>query len=272
MVDENQQIEIELLLQAIYIKYGYDFRDYAKASIKRRIMKRLSLCGLGSISEMQHRLLYDTGFFNQLLLDLSINVTEMFRDPVFYLAFREHVIPYLRSLSHYKLWHAGCATGEEVYSVAILLQEEKISPKKLVYATDFNEDVLRKAKEGIFPLDRMKSCEQNYRKSNGTKSLSDYYTEKYGYVTMKGFLKENIVFADHNLATDGSFGEMNVIICRNVLIYFNQQLQNRAIGLFEASLAEGGFLCLGTKETLRFTNYAHRFKEIDKETKIYRKV
>jgi len=269
---DNQQIEIDLLLQAIFVKYGYDFRDYAKASIKRRILKRLSLIGLGSVSEMQHRLLNDAVFFRQLLLDLSINVTEMYRDPSFYLTFREYVIPHLKTLPHIKLWHAGCATGEEVYSLAIMFQEEHLDDKTQVYATDINETVLKKAKAGIYPEDKIKGSEQNYQKSKGVKQLSDYYLKKYGYVTMKNGLKKNILFADHNLATDESFGEMTVILCRNVLIYFNQKLQNRVIGIFNESLAQGGYLCLGTKETIRFTCYGNQFKEIDREAKIYQKI
>jgi len=269
---DNQQIEIDLLLQAIYIKYGYDFRDYAGASIKRRILKRLSSSGLGSVSEMQHRLLNDSYFFKQLLLDLSINVTEMYRDPSFYQTFREHVIPNLKTLSHVKLWHAGCATGEEVYSLAIMFQEEDLNEKTQVYATDINETVLRKAKEGIFPEDKIINSEQNYKKAKGSKQLSDYYFKKYSHVTMRNSLKKNVLFADHNLATDESFGEMNVILCRNVLIYFNQKLQDRVIGIFNESLVEGGYLCLGTKETISFTSYGNQFKEIDKEVKIYQKI
>ena len=271
MVDENQQIEIDLLLQAIYARYGYDFRNYARASIKRRILRRLSLSGLKSISEMQHRLLYDPSFFERLLLDLSINVTEMFRDPMFFRAVRRNVIPNLKERSHLKIWHAGCATGEEVYSLAILLWEAKLSERALIYATDFNENVLRKAKEAIYLVDLMKNSEQNYRKFGGTASFTEYYTIKYGYATIKSYLKKNIVFADHNLATDSSFGEMDMILCRNVLIYFNRTLQNRVFKLFHESLAENGYLCLGSKETVRFSNYQHRFKDIDKESRIYRK-
>ena len=271
MVDENQQIEIDLLLQAIYLKYGYDFRNYSRASIKRRILKRLSLSGLDSISAMQQRLLYDAAFFEQLLLDLSINVTEMYRDPSFFRAFRQKVMPCLKELPHIKIWHAGCATGEEVYSIAILLREGNLSNNALIYATDFNEKVLKEANEGIYRVDRTEHSEQNYRKAGGTGSLAQYYTKRFGYVTLKGFLRKNIVFADHNLVTDGSFGEMNVILCRNVLIYFNRKLQNRVVGLFEESLAEKGFLCLGKEETIRFSDYQDCFDQIDIEEKIYRK-
>ncbi len=272
MVDENQLIEIDLLLQAIYAKYGYDFRNYTRDSLKRRILKRLSICGLGSISEMQHLLLNNVSFFEQLLLDLSINVTEMYRDPIFFRAVRQKIVPSLKMRSHIKIWHAGCATGEEVYSAAIVFWEEGLYDKILIYATDFNENVLRKAKEGIYPLDMMKNSEQNYRESGCAGEFAEYFTTKYGYSTIKSFLKKNIVFADHNLATDGAFGEMNVILCRNVLIYFNQELQNRAIGLFAESLAEGGYLCLGSKETIRFTDHQARFREVDAVAKIYQKV
>lgn len=271
MIDENQQIEINLLLQAIFVKYGYDFRNYARASIKRRILRRLSLHRLASISEMQHQVLYDPVFFEQLLVDLSINVTEMYRDPFFFLSLKDRVIPELKELSHLKIWHAGCATGEEVYSLAILLREEGLYDRTLIYATDFNEDVLKKAKEGIYPAKDIDVWDQNYRKSQGKALLSDYFTNRYGYVSIKSRLKKNIVFADHNLTTDSSFGEMNMILCRNVLIYFNRELQNRVFRLFYDSLAENGFLCLGTKETVRFSDFQDRFREIDVKAKIYQK-
>jgi chemotaxis protein methyltransferase CheR len=272
MAGENEKIEIELLLQAIYLKYGYDFRNYSRASLKRRILRRLSASGLGSISEMQHRLLNEAAFFDRLLRDFSINVTEMYRDPMFFHALKHKVMPNLKQHAHIKVWCAGCATGEEVYSVAIVLKEEGLYEQSKIYATDFNEDVLRKAKEGIYPLDLIKRSEQNYRDSGGTAAFGDYYAEKYGYATMKGFLKKNIIFADHNLATDSSFGEMQVVLCRNVLIYFNRELQDRAIRLFSESLADKGYLCLGTKESVKFSSHQERFKEVDGNAKIYQKV
>ncbi len=268
-MNNNQQIEIDLLLEAIFLKYGYDFRNYSRASITRRIHHKIAMSGLNSVSEIQHRLLYDPEFFEELLLDLSINVTEMFRDPSFFLSFRNKVIPHLQKLSHIKMWVAGCATGEEVYSLAILLQEEKLSSKILIYATDFNEQVLKIAKEGIYRSDQVTSFRDNYQNSGGVKQFSDYYTERYGYINMKSSLKKNIVFADHNLVTDHSFGEMNVILCRNVLIYFNRQLQNRVFKLFSESLAENGFLCLGKKETIRFSGLRNCCKKFDMDEKIY---
>ena len=268
---ENENIEIKLLLEAIYLKYGYDFRNYAKASIKRRILQRLSLSGLKTISEMQHKILYDKQFFEILIQDISINVTEMFRDPSFYKAVREKVIPVLKELSFIKVWHAGCATGEEVYSMTILLKEEGLYDKTTIYATDFNEGVIKKAKDGIYPADRLKEYTYNYQKAGGQSSFTDYYTARYEYALINKSLKKNIVFADHNLVTDGVFGEMNMIMCRNVLIYFNRDLQNRVIRLFKDSLCKNGFLCLGSKESIRFSEYSDDFENFARKEKIYRK-
>lgn len=269
--EDNEKIEIRLLLEAIYLKYGYDFRSYARASIKRRIKHMLSLSGHKNISEMQYQLLYDVNFFNKLLLNFSINVTEMFRDPKFYKSVREKVIPILKTYPFLKIWHAGCSTGEEVYSLAILLNEEGLHERSQIYATDFNELVLKKAKEGIFPLDRIKEYTSNYQKAGGRESFADYYTAKYDLAQINKSLKKNIVFADHNLTTDSVFGEMNLIMCRNVLIYFNKDLQDRVIKLFHNSLAHFGFLCLGSKEDLRFSKYEDDFEEIIAKEKIYRK-
>jgi chemotaxis protein methyltransferase CheR len=269
---ENEKTEMQLLLEAIYLKYGYDFRDYAKASIRRRILRMLSLSGLKTISEMQHKLLYDKEFFETLLMDLSINVTEMFRDPSFYRALREKVIPELKKFSFIKIWHAGCATGEEVYSMAILLKEEGLYEKARIYATDFNEEIIKKAKEGIYAVDRMKEYTCNYQKAGGLASFADYYTARYDHAIMNTFLKKNIIFADHNLVTDAVFGEMNLILCRNVLIYFNRELQNRVFRLFRDSLCKDGFLCLGAKESVRFSEYSDEFEDVVKKEKIYRKI
>ena len=268
---DNQNIEIQLLLEAVYLKYGYDFRNYAKASIKRRILHRLAMSGIASISEMQYKVLYDVNYFETLLLDLSINVTEMFRDPSFYQALRQDVIPVLRTYPYVKIWHAGCATGEEVYSMAILLKEEGLYDRSQIYATDFNQVVLQKAKEGIFPIENIKEYTVNYQKAGGKESFSGYYTAKYDSAIINQALKKNILFADHNLVTDGVFGEMNLILCRNVLIYFDKTLQNRVIGLFYDSLCRNGFLCLGSKESLMFSEYKSAFEDVVKEEKIYRK-
>ncbi len=266
---EIENIEIQLLLQAIYLKYGYDFRNYAKASIKRRVHHRMNKEAIASISMMQHKVLYDVAFFERLLLDLSINVTEMFRDPSFYLALRKLVIPKLREQSYIKIWHAGCSTGEEAYSMAILLKEEGLYDRTQIYATDMNEVVLKQAKEGIFSIRRLQQYTSNYQKSGGQESFSNYYTAHYDHVVMDNSLKENILFSDHNLAVDGVFGEMHLILCRNVLIYFNRELQNRVIGLFFDSLASGGILCLGAKESLRLSNYSYDFDYIAREEQIY---
>jgi chemotaxis protein methyltransferase CheR len=268
---ENQKIEIDLLLQAISRKYGYDFRNYAKASIKRRIMNVLSSSGLKTISEMQHKLLYEKDFFETLLVKLSVNVTEMFRDPSFYKTLRTEIIPQLKSRPFIKIWHAGCATGEEVYSMAILLKEENLYEKSWIYATDFNEQVLKKAREGIYPIDMLKKYSYNYQRAGGTASLADYYTARYDFVIMENSLKRNIVFSDHNLVTDGVFAETDLILCRNVLIYFDAKLQNHVFKLFRDSLSEQGFLCLGSKETVKFSEYADDFEDTVGKEKIYRK-
>lgn len=268
---ENEKIEFDLLLQAIYQKYGYDFRNYSKASIRRRIRRRFSRSGLKTISEMQHKLLNDKQFFEVLLLDLTVNVTEMFRDPSFFKTIRKTVIPELKKQPFIRVWHAGCSSGEEVYSTAILLNEEGLYKNTLIYATDVNEAVLDKAKKGIFSIDRMKDYTRNYRNAGGIASFADYYTARYDHAIMDNSLKKNIVFSDHNLVTDDVFGEMNLIICRNVLIYFSSELQERVFGLFWESLRSGGFLCLGSKETIRFSTYSDDFENVAEGEKIYRK-
>jgi len=267
----NESIEIQLFLEAIYLKYGYDFRNYSKASIKRRIEQRLGRSNLPNISTMQHKILYDKKFFETMFLDLSINVTEMFRDPLFYKALRKTVLPILKTYPYIKIWHAGCSTGEEVYSMAILLKEEGLLDKALLYATDVNEKVLKKAKEGIYPLDKIKDFTTNYQMSGGKTSFADYYVAKYDAAIMDKSLKENVVFSQHNLVTDGVFGEMHLIICRNVLIYFNKELQNSVISLFNESLIRKGLLCLGSKESLRFSNHVDNFSELVAKQKIYQK-
>jgi len=268
---ENENLEIRLLLEAMNLKYGYDFRSYAPASLKRRIRRRLELSGLQSISEMQHQVICDKAFFEAMLLDLSINVTEMFRDPAFFKALREQVLPALDMQSFIKIWHVGCATGEEVYSTAIVLKELGLYGKAQIYATDFNEVVLKKAREGIFPSNRIKTYTANYQEGGGTESFGDYYMAHYDSAIIDKSLKKNIVFADHNLVTDAVFGEMDMIVCRNVLIYFNRELQNRVLQLFYKSLCEDGFLCLGTKESVRFSECVDHFESFMGAQKIYRK-
>ncbi|MFV0349064.1 MAG: CheR family methyltransferase, partial [Halodesulfovibrio sp.] len=262
---------IALLLEAVYRKYGYDFRNYAFAHTKRRLEHRRALEGLSSYAQMMHHIIYDESFFETVLLDLSINVTEMFRDPWFYKKVRESVVPHLHTYPYIKVWHAGCSAGQEVYSMGILLEEEGMRDRVQIYATDFNEVVLQKAKDGIYPVELIREYTSNYQKAGGTQSFSDYYTADYSSVVMKRSLRDQVLFSSHNLVTDGVFGEMNVIFCRNVLIYFNRELQNKVLKLFYESLCPGGFLCLGSKETLMFSEIADKFEVIADREKIYRK-
>ncbi len=277
MTNQNKEknniinIEVDLILDAIFIKYGYDFRNYSKAHVKRRLLNRLTMAKLKSISEMQHKVLRNPDFFELLLRDLSINVTEMFRDPSFYRAMRNEVIPLLKTYPFIKVWHAGCSTGEEVYSFAILLKEEGLYDRTQIYATDFNHNVLDIAKKGIYPVDRIKEFTANYQAAGGLQSFSDYYLANYNSVIFDQSLKKNLVFAEHNLVTDSVFAEVNLVICRNVLIYFNKDLQNRVINLFNDSLNNGGFLALGSKETIQFTSKANEFETINSKEKIYKK-
>jgi chemotaxis protein methyltransferase CheR len=268
---ENENLEVRLLLEAIFQKYGYDFRQYTKASIKRRILQRVERGGFDSITQLQRAVIYDRKAFEALLLDLTINVTEMFRDPPFFQALREEVLPSLAREEFVKIWHAGCATGEEIYSMAILLKEAGLYDKARIYATDLDEAVLAKARAGIFPADRIKEYTANYQRAGGGESFGDYYTARYDGAIMDKSLRKNIVFADHNLATDGVFAEVDMVVCRNVLIYFGRELQERAVGLFTDSLRQGGFLCIGSKESLRLLACGERFEPLVEEQKIYRK-
>ncbi len=268
---ENENIELELLLEAVSMKYGYDFRNYARASIKRRVKHRLKLSGLETISDIQREILYDEEQFSALLQDMSVNVTEMFRDPAFYKTLREKIIPELSRLPDIKVWHAGCATGEEVYSMVILLKEAGLYEKSRIYATDFDEEALAKAKDAVYPIEKLQDYTRNYKASGGLESFADYYSAKYEFALFDKSLKKNILFSNHNLATDSVFGEMDMIICRNVLIYFNQDLQNRVFKLFNDSLCENGFLCLGLKETLRLSRQFEEFEVVFQDEKIYRK-
>jgi len=268
---ENEEIEIQLLLEAINMKYGYDFRNYSSAHMKRRIFYRMSVEGFLNISEMLHKILYDQEFFNKVLADFSINVTEMFRDPSFYKMFRKEVVPILKTYPFIRIWHAGCSTGEEIYSMAILLKEEGLYDRTQIYATDFNNVVLKKAKDGIYPIENIKDYTYNYQQAGGKTSFSEYYIAKYDSVIFEPSLKKKITFAEHNLVTDGVFGEMHVIICRNVLIYFNKKLQSRVIKLFSDSLSNGCFLCLGSKESIKFSTSVDKFEEFISSEKIYRK-
>jgi chemotaxis protein methyltransferase CheR len=270
--DYNQDtlnIEIKLLLEAIYLSYGYDFRNYSKAHIKRRILHRLSMSGLRSVSEMQYKVLHDKDFLQILLGDFSINVTEMFRDPEFYQALRHDVVPLLKTYPRIKVWHAGCATGEEVYSMAILLKEEGLYDRTQFYATDFNRQVLKTARRGEYSIDNIREYIKNYQRSGGKGSLSDFYDVGHETVKFHDSLKKNIVFAEHNLVTDSAFAEMNLIVCRNVLIYFDRELQRKVIGLFYQSLIHGGLIAIGNKETLEYSGYRHLFDNVNYEQRIY---
>ncbi len=267
-----ERIEIELLLEGIYRHYGFDFRSYAYASIRRRLWRRIEAEELTTVSALQNRLLHEPATMEQVLLDLSINVTAMFRDPMFYLAFRQKVVPLLRTYPFIRIWHAGCSTGEEVYSMAILLEEEGLYERARIYATDINEVVVHRARAGIFPLERMQEYTENYIRAGGARSFSEYYIAKYDGALFAPALQRNVVFSQHNLVTDRSFAEFNVILCRNVLIYFDRDLQTRVHGLFHESLVHLGILCLGAKETLRLSTYESSYEELSSAEKIYRKV
>jgi chemotaxis protein methyltransferase CheR len=269
--DDIEKIELELFLEAIYQRYGYDFRHYARASARRRARHILTKSGSKNLSDLIPLILHNEEFAQKAVHDFSITVTEMFRDPDFYRAVRQTVTPYLQTYPFIKIWVAGCATGEEVYSLAILLKEEGIYDRVTIYATDFNEIALKKAAEGIYPLKDVQQYTGNYQKSGGVRSFSDYYHAEYNSAIMNASLKTNITFANHNLVTDSVFSEVQVIFCRNVLIYFDRTLQNWALNTLANSLSRGGFLCLGTKETLEFSSVFDQFKAVVFEQRIYQK-
>ncbi|MCQ6280492.1 protein-glutamate O-methyltransferase CheR [Bacillus sp. EB600] len=267
-----EKIEIDLLLQGLYSWCGYDFRNYAYQSIKRRIWHRVHAENLSSITGLLEKILHDPACLKRLISDFSINVTEMFRDPIFFLTFREKVVPLLRTYPSIRIWHAGCSTGEEAYSMAILLQEEGLYEKVKIYATDINAEVLKKAKAGIFPIENMRKYTNNYIAAGGKRAFSDYYNVTNNGVKFHPYLTKNVVFAQHNLVTDSSFNEFHVILCRNVLIYFNKTLQKKVHDLFYQSLGILGILGLGDKETIMYTDKADRYESISVSGKIYKKV
>lgn len=269
--DETEKIEIDLMLEAIYQRYGYDFRDYSRATITRRIRNFLQTNQYEKVSELIPQLIHNENFFNQLLHKFSITVTEMFRDPSFYKIVRNSVIQYLKTYPFVKIWHAGCATGEEVYSIAILLKETGLYEKATIFATDFNNDALATARLGIYPIKNIRMFTTNYQKSGGINSFSDYYYADYDSAILNKSLKKRITFANHNLVTDGVFGEMNMVICRNVLIYFNQKLQNRVLNLLTDSLAYKGFLCLGSKETIKYSDVVDKYDVFNEKERIFQK-
>jgi chemotaxis protein methyltransferase CheR len=265
-----EELELDLLLEAIHRRYDYDFRGYARASLRRRMWRRVALEGLASLSGLQERLLHDPAVMERLLGDLSINVTEMFRDPSFHAALRERALPILRTYPFVRAWVAGCSSGEEVVSLAIGLHEGGLLERARIYATDIDAEVLERAREGAFPLDKLQAYTRNYQAAGGSEAFSSYYTVRGARAVFDPELLRGVVFAQHNLATDGSFNEFQLILCRNVMIYFGRELQDRVLGLFVESLARFGVLGLGRKESLGGTSVEDRFDVIDAEEKLFR--
>lgn len=269
---ELEDIEIGLLLEGLYRYHGFDFRDYARASLKRRILERMRAEKLETVSAFQNKVLHDDACLQRLILGLSVHATAMFRDPSFYLTFRKKVVPMLKTYPTVQIWLAGCSTGEEVYSLAILLQEERIYDKSRIYATDISQAVLRRARDGIFPMAVMRDYTNNYHKAGGTNEFSDYYAARYDSVIFNSSLRSNVVFSEHNLATDSSFNEFQVILCRNVMIYFNKDLQARVHNLLYESLGMFGVFGIGNKESLKFTPRAEFYEDLNSNDKLFRKV
>lgn len=267
----SDDIEMKLLLDAIYLKYHYDFREYAVASLKRRLAAAMSRLGCPTLSHLQDRVLRDPASFPALLDFLTVQVSDMFRDPAYFRSLRERVVPLLRTYPSIKLWVAGCSTGEEVYSLAILLREEGLLERTLIYATDINAAALSRAEAGVYELGRVAGFIENHRRSGARRSLSEHYTAAYGGAVLDKSLKEHIVFSDHSLATDSVFAEVQLVSCRNVLIYFNRELQDRAIGLFREALCRKGFLGVGARESLRFSAHAGAFTDLVPEDRIFQR-
>ena len=265
------EIEMQLLIDAIFLKYHYDFRTYAGASIKRRLVAAMSHFGCRTLSQLQDRMLHDARLFPRLLDYLTVQVSEMFRDPDYFRALREAVVPLLKTYPSLKVWVAGCSAGEEAYSLAILLREEGLLERTLIYATDINPQALKLAEAGIYDVGRLAGFTDNHRRSGATTSLSDHYTAAYGRAVFDRTLRKHMVFSDHSLATDSVFAEMHLVSCRNVLIYFNRELQDRALALFAESLCRKGFLGIGSKESLRFSAQADAFDELVPLQRIYQK-
>lgn len=268
---ELQEVEINLLLEGLYQIYGYDFRGYVRGSVGRRILNRMKAERLPTITALLEKVLHEEGYLERLLNDLSIRMTEMYRDPSFFAAFRREVVPLLRELPEIRIWHAGCATGQEVYSMAILMHEEGLGEKAKIYATDMNEKALATAQKGAFPLKSMQQYTKNYLKAGGNKAFSEYYTTDHQYAYFSPSLNESLTFAQHNLVTDGSFNEFHVILCRNVMIYFDSALQQKVHRLFYESLADGGFIGLGSKESILSMPRGMEYEEFNSSEKIYRK-
>ncbi|MBX3623913.1 MAG: protein-glutamate O-methyltransferase CheR [Rhizobacter sp.] len=267
----DQDIELRLLIDAIFHKYHYDFRGYALASLKRRMASAMTRFGCNTLSQLQDKLLHDPSIFPALLDYLTVQVSEMFRDPGYYKALRDEVVPLLRTYPSLKVWVAGCSAGEEAYSLAILLREEGLLERTLIYATDINTDALKRAEAGVYPLEQIALYTQNHQKSGGRSSLSDHYTAAYGRAVFDKTLRKQMVFSDHSLATDSVFAEVHLVSCRNVLIYFDRQLQDRAIGLFSEALCRKGFLGIGSKESLRFSVHRDAFDDFVPQERIFQR-
>ncbi len=269
---QDFDIELELLIDAIYLKYHYDFRGYAGASLKRRARTAMERFQCGTLSQLQDRVLHEPEVFAALLEFLTVQVSEMFRDPGYFRAMREQVVPLLRTYPSLKIWVAGCSTGEEAYSFAILLREEGLLARSLIYATDINPHALEKAEAGVYDLERVAGFTENHRQSGARSSLSDFYTAAYGRAIFDQSLNQHIVYSDHSLATDSVFAEVQLVSCRNVLIYFNRALQGRAVSLFRDALCRKGFLGIGSRESLRFSPQGDAFVDFVREERIFRKV
>lgn len=266
-----EHVEIDLLLEGVYRHYGFDFRGYARGSIRRRLMRRMWGENVKSISALQERILHEPAAMERLLYDLSVNVTSMFRDPGFFSSLRKKVIPILRTYPFIRIWNAGCSTGEETYSLAIVLEEEGLYERSRIYATDINDSVLERARSGAFPLDRMRDYTENYIRSGGTRAFSEYYEARSSSAFFSEALGRNIVFAQHNLVSDRAFNDFHMIVCRNVLIYFDRELQARVHGLFYNSLVPFGVLALGAKESVKFNPFEERYSDLDANEKIFKK-
>jgi chemotaxis protein methyltransferase CheR len=270
--DSVEELELDLLLEAAHRQYGYDFRDYARTSIRRRVWKLVRAEGLVTISELQGRVLHDRAAWDRFVQGISVNVSAMFRDPHFFRAFRRHAIPVLRTYPFIRIWQAGCSLGEEAYSLAILLSEEGLYDRSLIYATDINEAMLRQAREGIYPAELMQNYTRNYVEAGGARAFSEYYTARYELAIMRPSLHQNIVFSQHNLVSDGAFNEFNVVLCRNVMIYFNRALQERTHALLHGSLSMFGILGLGSKESLQFLPQHRFYEQLEPGEKLYRRI
>lgn len=268
---ETEEIELRLLLEAIYRKYHYDFRNYSPASLKRRLIQARNHFKCGSFSQLQHKVLHEPQAIDWLLPYLTVQVSEMFRDPAYFRTIRETVIPHLKTYPSLKVWIAGCSAGEELYSMVILFREEGLESRTIFYATDINQGALEKARSGVYDLDRIALFTENHRRSGGKSSLSDYYSTGYGRAKFDPTLTQRTVFSDHSLVSDAVFAETHLISCRNVLIYFQRELQDRAVGLFSESLVRKGFLGVGSKETLRFSTHSDSFADFDHDNRIYQK-